>query len=153
MTALATRAERVQQGDYSVTSLPMTGAVGQQFDTWVDAAVSGDQMAALIWQEKTLLGAGYDFVRSMMSGIDDQPVTWNERVLVFHSLTLAQSQVTALEKRLQRATAHQEVTLTKVVVGQQVQWHLTPLPDLILNTLRHLGLSPTAYMRLVGSSG
>ena len=41
MAALATRAERVQQGDYSVTSLPMTGAVGQQFDTWVDAAVSG----------------------------------------------------------------------------------------------------------------
>lgn len=33
MAALATRAERVQQGDYSVTSLPMTGAVGQQFDT------------------------------------------------------------------------------------------------------------------------
>jgi transposase len=356
MAALATRAELVQQGDYYVTSLPMIGAVGQQFDTWVDAAVTGDQVATLIWQEKTLLGAGYEFVRSMMSEIADQPVTWNERILVFRSLTLAQSQATALEERLQRATAdiekltpapgrgrrqhtteeslvtafqqalsshkveglltityqkeeesnirwvgrgrggpnretktvttvryvithvqrnhqairaqqdclgwrvlvtnlaeeqmsfsqtvchyrnapimentfhllkdrplgisplyvrnddqitgltrlltlalriltliqtqirqslqrtgeklhglydgqpkrttnqpttsrllkavaHQEVTLTKIVVGQQVQWHLTPLPDLILNILRHLGLSPTAYMRLVDNSG
>jgi transposase len=105
MAALATRAELVQQGDYYVTSLPMIGAVGQQFDTWVDAAVTGDQVATLIWQEKTLLGAGYEFVRSMMSEIADQPVTWNERILVFRSLTLAQSQATALEERLQRATA------------------------------------------------
>ena len=41
----------------------------------------------------------------MMSGLDDQPVTWNERVLVFHSSTLTQSQATALEERLQKATA------------------------------------------------
>ncbi|MFZ4851050.1 MAG: IS1634 family transposase [Caldilinea sp.] len=354
MAALATRAELVQQGDSYVTSLPMTGAVSQQFDTWVAAAVSGDRVATLIWQEKTLLGAGYEFVRSMTSVIDDRPVTWNERVLVFRSLTLAQNQATALEERLQRAitdiekltpapgrgkrqhttedslvtafqqalsrhkveglltityqkeeesnvqwvgrggpnretktvtkvryvitdvqrnqqairaqqdllgwrilvtnlaekqmsfsqtvchyrnapimentfhllkgrplgisplyvrnddqirgltrlltlalriltliqaqirqslqrtgetlhglydgqpkrttnqpttsrmlkaVAHQEVTLTKVVVGQQVQWHLTPVPDLILNILRHLGLSPAAYMKLVDNSG
>lgn len=35
--------------------------------------------------------------------LDDQPVTWNERVRVFRSLTLAQSQAIALEERLQRA--------------------------------------------------
>ena len=55
--------------------------------------------------------------------------------------------------RLLKAVAHQEVTLTKVVVGHQVQWHLTPLPDLILKILRHLGLSPTVYTRLVDNSG
>ena len=83
----------------------MTGAVSQQFDTWVAVAVSGDRVATLIWQEKTLLGAGYEFVRSMTSVIDDRPVTWNERVLVFRSLTLAQNQAAALEERLQKAIA------------------------------------------------
>jgi transposase len=48
MAASATRAELVQQGDYYVTSLPMTGTVGQQLDTWIDAAVVGDQVATLI---------------------------------------------------------------------------------------------------------
>jgi transposase len=55
--------------------------------------------------------------------------------------------------RLLKAVAHQEVTLTKIVVGQQVQWHLTPLPDLILKILFHLGLSTAVYSRLEENSG
>lgn len=55
--------------------------------------------------------------------------------------------------RLLKAVANQEVTLTKVVAGQRVQWHLTPLPDLILQILHHLGLSATVYTRLADNSG
>jgi hypothetical protein len=41
----------------------------------------------------------------MTSVIDDRPVTCNERVLLFRSLTLAQNQAAALVERLQRVIA------------------------------------------------
>ena len=55
--------------------------------------------------------------------------------------------------RLLKAVTHQEVTLTKIVVGQRSQWHLTPLPALVLQILSHLGLSPAVYTQLVDNSG
>lgn len=114
MAALATRAELVQQGDYYVTTLPMTGSVGQQFDEWVEVAVSGEQPATLIWNEQVLLGAGYEFERRLESEVDSQLVTWSERVQVFRSLSLAQSQAATLEEHLQQA--------------EQALWQLTPPP-------------------------
>lgn len=54
--------------------------------------------------------------------------------------------------RLLKAVARQETTLTKVEVGPQSFWQLTPLPDLLVQVLKHLDLSPSVYLRLADNS-
>lgn len=114
MAALATRAELVQQGDYYVTSLPLTGAVGQQFEAWVEVAVNSEQVATLIWADQTLVGAGYEFERVLATTVANQVVTWTERVQIIRSAALAERHTATLTAQLQQATT--------------ALWALTPPP-------------------------
>ena len=109
MAALATRADLVGNGDYYLTPLPRTGETAKQLEGWVNAIVDGKQMATLIWDGNTLLGAGYEFERPQTATWQDvqgkaHPVSWSERGLVTRSLALAQQQQTLLEQRLAKAT-------------------------------------------------
>ena len=54
--------------------------------------------------------------------------------------------------RLLDAIARADITLTRVDLGGKSRWHLTPLPPLLERTLGCLGLSPSAYQRLVENS-
>jgi transposase len=103
MAALATRAEIVAHEDYYLVPLPLTGDTAREFETWVEAVVEGPQAARLIWDQDRLLGAGYEFERSLTASVDNQSLTWTERVQVVRSLALAQQQSAQLEKRLTAA--------------------------------------------------
>jgi transposase len=119
MAALATRAELVAHADYYLTALPLTGETATRFDEWVNAIVDGEQIATLIWDGATLLGAGYEFTRPQTATCADTPgnpqaVSWTERVLITRSRDLAQAQRAHLDQRLQAATHD--------------LWALTPTP-------------------------
>ena len=59
------RRDRLENQDFYLTRLPLTGAVPAQFAAWVEAAVVGDQAAKLIeihrgeGEEREFLGRGY----------------------------------------------------------------------------------------------
>lgn len=54
--------------------------------------------------------------------------------------------------RLLKAVARTEITLTRVDVGTQSLWHLTPLPAWVVQVLGYLGLSVALYTRLLENS-
>jgi transposase len=54
--------------------------------------------------------------------------------------------------RLLDAIARADITLTRVELGGESHWHLTPLPAILERTLGCLGLSPAAYQRLLENS-
>lgn len=107
MAALATRAHVVYHQDYYLVALPLTGQTGQQFDSWVERIVAGEQEATLVWDGARLLGGGYEFQRRRQAMVEGQVVAWTERVQLFRSRALADKQSQALEKQL--ATAEQEL--------------------------------------------
>jgi transposase len=55
-------------------------------------------------------------------------------------------------KSLLQAVVRAEITLTRVEMGEQQHWHLTPLPALLIRVLDFLGLSPALYTRLAENS-
>jgi len=55
-------------------------------------------------------------------------------------------------ERLLEAFAKAEITLTRVEIGEQAHWHITPLPELLIRVLNFLGLSPSLYARLAENS-
>ena len=109
MAALETRAEIAATGDYYLTRLPLTGTVQAQFAGWVEAAVTGEQATQLtdFRRDGELLGTGYEFTRSQTTLVESltKEHTWTERVQILRSESLAQSQATALERRLAKAEA------------------------------------------------
>jgi transposase len=54
--------------------------------------------------------------------------------------------------RMLKAVSRQETTLTRVVMGQQSFWYLTPLTDFLVQVLKHLDVLPSVYLRLVDNS-
>jgi hypothetical protein len=80
----------------------MIGAVGQQFDTWVDAAVSGDPDT-----DSSLLAAHWRK--------PSRPVRWSTQAHYEPAYDFAPAQ----------GSCPSGGYVTKVVVGHQVQWHLT----------------------------
>jgi transposase len=55
-------------------------------------------------------------------------------------------------KRMLRAIAGLEMTLSLIQMGQQQWWYLPPLPKLLARVLDLLGLSPCLYTNLIDSS-
>ena len=55
-------------------------------------------------------------------------------------------------ERLLEAFVKAEITLTRVELGREAQWHITPLPELLTRVLNYLGLSPSLYARLAENS-
>jgi transposase len=105
MAALATRADIAAQGDYYLTTLPLTGATPDELDQWVAAVTAGDQVVELLWDGPRLLGAGYEFERPLTADLGDRTLSWQERVQVIRSRSLAAAQDRTLEERLRRAEA------------------------------------------------
>jgi transposase len=54
--------------------------------------------------------------------------------------------------RLLKAFARAEITLTRIEMGPQVMWHITPLSGLLERILAYLGLSASLYQRLAENS-
>jgi transposase len=107
MAALETRAAIAARGDFYLTSLPMTGATKDQFDTWVEDAVRGTRRAELVAIRigEDTLGTGYEFTREQTATLDGIERTWTERVQVIRSDSLAETQARALSRRLEKAEA------------------------------------------------
>lgn len=55
-------------------------------------------------------------------------------------------------KRLLRAVAQAEITLTQISIKGQELWYLTPLPDLLDRLLIYLKLDASLYKRLMENS-
>jgi transposase len=53
---------------------------------------------------------------------------------------------------LLKAFARGEVTLTRIQMGEQHSWHITPLSSLQMQILAYLKLSPSLYKRLIENS-
>ncbi len=54
--------------------------------------------------------------------------------------------------RLLKAFARAQITLTRIDMGSQVMWHITPLPGLLERILTYLGLPTSLYQRLAENS-
>jgi transposase len=107
MAALETRAEIAAHHDFYLTPLPMTGETKDQFDTWVEDAVTGPRRAELVTIRigEDRLGTGYEFTRDQTATLEGTERTWKERVQVVRSDSLAETQARALSRRLEKAEA------------------------------------------------
>ena len=103
MSALETRSELVQAGDFYLMPLALTGKQAETFEQWVTTVVTGEEPATLIWDDKVLLGAGYELERWQSFSQNQPELGWSERVLLVRSLSLAHSQQESLERRLDSA--------------------------------------------------
>ena len=103
MAALDTRANLAFHNDCYVVPLPMKGQTAEKFDDWVDDIVTGDQTATLIWDEDQLIGAGYEFERTLTSVVEGEEISWTERVQLVRSQAWAKRQIKQLEKHLSAA--------------------------------------------------
>jgi transposase len=83
----------------------MTGQTPEEFERWIAAVTAGDQVAELLWEGERLLGGGYEFLRPVTAVLDPRTLSWNERVQVIRSRSLAQAQDQALDARLRQAEA------------------------------------------------
>src|SRR5512142_1847054 len=107
MAAVETRAAIAANQDFSLTRLPLTGAVQTQFSAWVEAAVVGELAAQLIEirRDEELLGRGYEFERPQSAVVGRDEHAWTERVQILRSEASAQSQAAARERRLKKTEA------------------------------------------------
>ena len=115
MAALNIRAF-VQQGeDYYLVPLPMKGEVPELLATLLKPVWNNPRSLELIYalheesdnapkaQRKKLLGLGCETTRSQEAEVDDQLVTWEERLLVVYSPAHAKQARRGLTHRLERA--------------------------------------------------
>lgn len=130
MAGTETRAELVRHGDYYVTIQPPLNFVKAQYEQWVERAVTGEQPTMTIKQDEIELGIGYEFVRSIEVKPATKPATkadealsWDERTIIYRSLSLLKTQVEVMEERLRKA----EVELMRLTppVGRGHKQHTT----------------------------
>jgi transposase len=125
MAALATRADIVAHGDFYLVPLPHTGETQQEFARWLDAALNGTQALQSFYemdeqtQKPTLVGLGYEFIRTCQGEVNDKVATWQERVQIVQSKALAARQQKKLEERLACAVKEIEALTPPVGRGRQ----------------------------------
>lgn len=125
MGALATRAFIQAGGDYYLMPLAQVGGVPKLLSellkpvwdkeqplTPIYAPISEESGDEEVKAKKELLALGYETTRSQEAVVDGQPLSWEERVLVVYSLSLAKKTRCGLEQRLKKA--------------EQQLWALTP---------------------------
>src|SRR5260370_32634636 len=110
MAGLENRARIANAGDYYLTPLPNTGDTGQQLGSWIDTALQKEAAGNLhgIYKpqeagEPERIGQGYEFTRTLQAQLDDQQVTWTERVQIVQAESQLHSRKEKLEKNLQQA--------------------------------------------------
>lgn len=120
MSALAIRAEIAAGGDFYLVPLAKVGEVPHQLDQYIEAIVSGQQQATLIFDSTSetnqrLIAAGYQTTRERSVTLPSgQLYSWTERLLVIRSLSEADKLFADLKQRLKEAT--------------EALWGLTPQP-------------------------
>jgi transposase len=156
MSALATRAFIQAAGDYYLTPLPQTGEVPELLTALLEPVWGRQQRLERIYsvaeddseQPATLLGVGYQTVRTQVSTVDGQPVTWQERVLVVYSPTSARRTRRGLAERLEKAKQALH-GLTPTPGRGHRQWHDLPAlqanAQAILKHYRVEGLLEVSY--------
>lgn len=112
MSALATRAQIAQQGDYYLTVAPLKGETAESLPAWIEAGLSGGQeMTKLSKENGEQIGSGYEFRRQRTAQIPTgaaaslESFTFTERVQVIQSEDLRAAQSKSLRDRLRRAQA------------------------------------------------
>ena len=110
LSALATRAYLHQRGHHYLAPLALTGDTAAEMQTWIQAALSGQQPLTPIalgddHGQALPLVQGYETTRLCRAPGDGPPLDWTERVFVVYSAAYAQAQARGLEQRLATATA------------------------------------------------
>jgi len=110
MASLENRARIANAGDYYLTPLPNTGDTAKQLGSWIDTALqkeaTGDLQAIhkpKEGEEPERIGKGYEFTRTLQAKVDDQEVTWTERVQIVQAESQLNCRKEKLEKNLQQA--------------------------------------------------
>ena len=112
MAALDTRARITRAGDYYLTPLPNTGTTAKLLNSWIDTALERDAAGQLSIQYKRssdedetpdAIGRGYEFTREHKTDLDEQEITWVERVQIVQSFAHRDSQNTKLQNGLKQA--------------------------------------------------
>jgi len=106
MSALGTRAHIHHVAHDYLTPLALTGETTQQMPKWIKAGVNDKSLTKVNAQESnTLIAEGHEFTRQCQAEVDEEGVTWVERVLVVRSLTYAATLKRGLHQRLSNAEA------------------------------------------------
>jgi len=109
LSPLATRAELAAAGDYYLTPLAKPNAEADPAG-WLPRPLPEGTATALVWRatgpqppEQELLGGVLAYPVTRTAGIDGQPVTWAERVLLVYTCPSAARQEEMLQTHLAEA--------------------------------------------------
>jgi transposase len=107
MSALGTRAYLQATDNYYLVPLAQVGHVPAELEQWIAAALEGQvQLETLLDTDgQTVLGEGYELVRTQAADGPDGPICWQERILVVHSESFAAAARRGLQQRLSKAQA------------------------------------------------
>lgn len=107
MSALATRAHVHHTQNYYLMPLARVGQLPEHLSAWIDAAVQGQApvVELLATEGQTVLGQGYELMRTQTHELEGGPVTWQERVLLVQARDRTQQTTRALHARLDKACA------------------------------------------------
>src|ERR1700722_8523014 len=104
MAALENRARIANAEDYYLTPLPNTGDTAKQLGSWIDTALQQESHGQLQTihkpneeKEPEVIGKGYEFTRTLQAQVDDQDITWTERVQVVQAVSQLHCRKTKLE--------------------------------------------------------
>jgi transposase len=110
MASLDNRARIADAKDYYLTPLPNTGDTAKQMGSWIDTALQQEAAGQLhdIYKprdsaEPEWIGQGYEFTRTLQAQVDNQQVTWTERVQIVQAESQLHARKEKLEKNLQQA--------------------------------------------------
>lgn len=108
MGAVAVRSYLHKSGDFYLLPLSQVQLGAPKLDELLAPVLSGQQTTSEIYQsnaagERVLVARGYEHIRTVRGEVDEQPLSWSERLLVVHSLQLVQAQTRSLHKRLTQA--------------------------------------------------
>jgi len=107
MSALETRAYLHATDNYYLVPLAQVGHLPAELDKWIAAALGGQVHLETILDTdgQTVLGTGYELLRTQQAEGPTGPVCWQERVLVVHSESFAAAARRGLHQRLSKAQA------------------------------------------------
>ena len=110
MSAFDTRVYIVKQGNHYLSPLPLTGETAKDMETWIDAGVEKglNHELEMVYREEddgfdSLIASGYEFEREHSAVMDEEEVSFPERVRVIKSVAHAEQQAKKLDKRLDKA--------------------------------------------------
>ena len=122
-------------------------------------AVSGKVDLAVSYEPQTIIAAAQGLNVVAVGRLVEHPLT---TLLYLHSKGFRHPRdlegkrigytVPGLMDVLLTAFARKEITLSRIQIGPQIYWHITPVPELLRRVLAFLGLSVSLYTRLVENS-